>query len=150
MNIVQTAGGRRESARSRSARMTTPTRSPAPKRRGPPPTPAPRQRLERSADLYLRDCYVRRTAARSDEYARYLELTRQYVARKALAALGVPLRDFLRARQLRYAEHLLRATSYSTVEIAAMSAFGTHPTFYRAFKAAYGMTPGEYRNRIPK
>lgn len=60
------------------------------------------------------------------------------------------LRDFLRSRQLLYAEHLLRTTPYSTVEIAAMSAFGTCPTFYRAFKAAYGMTPGQYRKQFPK
>ncbi|HEX6100982.1 MAG TPA: helix-turn-helix domain-containing protein [Thermoanaerobaculia bacterium] len=106
--------------------------------------------LERFADLYLEDCYARRTAARSDEFARQLELTRQYVARKAFDVLGVPLRDFLRARQLRYAERLLVTTSYSTAKIAAMSAFGTHPTFYRAFKAAYGVTPGEYRRQVPK
>jgi AraC-like DNA-binding protein len=109
-----------------------------------------RHRLERTADLYLRDCYERKTAARSDEYARHLELTRQYLARRASDVLGMPLRDFLRVRQLRHAEHLLRTTSYSTVEIAAMSAFGTYPTFYRAFKAAYGMTPGAYRKQVPK
>lgn len=62
----------------------------------------------------------------------------------------MPLRDFLRSRQLLHAEHLLKTTSYSTVQIAAMSAFGTRPTFYRAFKAAYGMTPGEYRKQVPK
>ncbi len=60
----------------------------------------------------------------------------------------MPLRDFLRVRQLRHAEHLLLTTSCSTVEIAAMSGFGTPPTFYRAFKAAHGMTPGAYRRRL--
>lgn len=109
-----------------------------------------RQRLERTADLYLRDVYKRRSAARADEFARHLELTRQYLWRVATDVLGMSLRDFLRVRQLRYAEHLLLTTSYSTVEIAAMSAFGTHPTFYRAFKKAYGMTPGEYRKQVTK
>jgi len=89
-------------------------------------------------------------AARSDEFARHLELTPQYLARRAADVLDMPLRDFLRARQLQHAEHLLRATSYSTVEIAAMSAFGTHTTFYRAFKTAYGMTPGRYRKQVRK
>ncbi len=108
-----------------------------------------RQQLEQTADLYLRHCYARRTAARSDEYARQLEVTRQYLARRA-SDVGIRLRDFLRARQLLFAEQLLLTTSYSTVEIAAMSAFGTAPTFYRAFKAAYGMTPGKYRKQVPK
>ncbi|HYC89482.1 MAG TPA: helix-turn-helix transcriptional regulator [Thermoanaerobaculia bacterium] len=117
--------------------------------RGRSPSPHTlRQRLDRAADLYLRDCYKRKTAARADEFARHLELTRQYVARVSSGVLGVPLRDFLRERQLRYAEQLLLTTSYSVVDIAAMSAFGTHPTFYRAFKAAYGMTPGHYRSRF--
>lgn len=101
----------------------------------------------RSADLYLRDCYARKTAAHADEYARHLELARQYLARQASCVLGVPLRDVLRARQLRFAETLLRTTSYSTVEIAAMRAFGMRASFYRAFKAACGMTPGQYRKQ---
>lgn len=128
--------------------MTTPAGSSSPKRRGPPPSSAIRQRLERSAEVFLDLCYARQVPARASGYARHLELTRQHVARKTLAALGVSTRDYLRSRQLAYAERLLRTTSYSTVEIAAMSAFGTHPTFYRAFKAAYGMTPGEYRSRF--
>ena len=109
-----------------------------------------RLRFERTADLYLDDCYARKTAARADEYAQKLELTRQYLGRRASAILGMSLRDFLRTRQLRRAEQLLLTTSYSTVQIAAMTAFGTHPTFYRAFKGAYGMTPGEYRKQVPK
>ena len=107
-----------------------------------------RHRLERTLELYLRDCYERKTAARSDEYAQRQGLTRQYIARRAAGELGMSLHDFLRSRQLLYAEHLLRTTSYSTVAIAAMSAFGTYPTFYRAFKAAYGMTPGQYRKKF--
>ena len=108
-----------------------------------------RQQLEQTADLYLDGCYERTTAARCGEYAQYIELTHQHLARR-VSELGMSLRDFLRSRQLLYAERLLRTTSYSTVQIAAMSAFGTPPTFYRAFKAAYGMTPGEYRKKVPK
>jgi AraC-like DNA-binding protein len=67
-----------------------------------------------------------------------------------MSVFGMPLLNFLRARQLLYAERLLLTTSYSTAEIAVMSAFGTHPTFYRVFKAAHGMTPGEYRNQVRK
>lgn len=131
--------------------MTTPPQPPSRRRRRRSSSPhALRALFERTADLYLKECYARKTPVRVDEYARQLELTYQYVARKASAVLGVPLRDYLRSRQLLHTEHLLRTTSYSTVEIAAMSAFGAPWTFYRAFKAAYGMTPGMYRNKVPK
>jgi AraC-like DNA-binding protein len=109
-----------------------------------------RQRIERAVDLYLEECYARRTAARVSELAQQLDLTREHVTRMVSEALGMPLRDFLRTRQLRRAEHLLRTTSYSTVQIAAASGFGTPPSFYRSFKAAFAMTPGEYRKHITK
>lgn len=105
-----------------------------------------RRRIERAADLYLRERYERRTPVRADEFARQLGLTREHLARVVSDVFGVTVRDFLRARQLLYAEQLLRTTSLSTVQVAEAAAFGTHPTFYRAFKAAYGMTPGQYRD----
>ena len=109
-----------------------------------------RRRLERAADLYLRECYEHRTPARGDDFARQLGLTREHLARLGSDVLGIPLRDFLRSRQLLYAELLLRTTSLSTVQVAEAAAFGTHPTFYRAFKAAYEMTPGQYRRQVTK
>jgi AraC family transcriptional regulator len=69
---------------------------------------------------------------------------------QGVRVLGMPLRQFLRQRQLFYAEHLLRATSYPVEQIALLAAFGTRQAFYRAFKNAYGMTPGRYRNKVPK
>ena len=129
----------------------TPPDPPAPGRNGRPPSRHTlRQRLERTAALYLRDCYARKTAARSDEYAQQVELTPQYLGRRAADILGMSLRDFLRTRQLRHAQHLLRTTSYSTLDIALMSAFGSRHAFYRAFKNAYGMTPGQYRKQVLK
>lgn len=109
-----------------------------------------RQRLERAAELYLRECYRKRTAARADEFAEYLRLARPYLSRVVPEVLGVPLRDFLRQRQLEYARHLLETTPLSTVQIAVAAAFGTRPTFYRCFVEAYGMTPGAYRRQVTK
>lgn len=109
-----------------------------------------RQRLERGAELYLRDCYVKKTAARADEFAEYLQLTRPYVSRIVLEVFGVSLRDFLRERQLAYAKHLLETTPLSTVDVAHAAAFGTRPTFYRCFVATFGMTPGQYRQQVTK
>lgn len=106
--------------------------------------------MERAAELYLGDCYARRSAARADEFAAHLRLTRAYLSRVVPEVFGVPVRDFLRDRQLVYASHLLRTTTLSTARIAEASAFGTRPTFYRCFKAALGMTPGDYRKQVTK
>lgn len=109
-----------------------------------------RQRLERAAELYLRHCYERRKPARAEEFADHLRLTRPYLSRVVPERLGVPLRDFLRERQLAYAQRLLETTSLSIVQVGRAAAFGTHPTFDRSFKTAFGMTPGEYRKQVTK
>ena len=109
-----------------------------------------RQRLERAAELYLRGCYARRTAARVDELAAKLGLARPYLSRLMQEVFGMPVRDFLRERKLAHARYLLETTRLSTGQVGLASAFGTSPTFYRCFKAAFGMTPGEYRKQVTK
>lgn len=107
-------------------------------------------RLERAAELYLHACYGTRTAARAEEFAEYLRVARPYLSRLVPELIGMPLRDFLRARQLKYAQRLLRTTPAPVDQIAISSAFGTPWTFYRCFKAAFGMTPAEYRDQVTK
>ena len=104
-----------------------------------------RQRLERAAAHYLRDCYRRRTAARVSEFAAYLGRATPYLSRTASAIIGMPLRDFLRAKQIAYAERLLRTTPLPIEEIAVRAGFGTASTFYRRFTAVHGITPGAFR-----
>jgi AraC-like DNA-binding protein len=109
---------------------------------------ADRRRLEDAAEFYLNACYGTRTAARAEEFAAYLALARPYVSRRVTELIGVPVRDFLRARQLAYAQQLLRTMPLLSIEqIALASAFGTSWTFHRCFKAAFGMTPAQYRER---
>jgi AraC-like DNA-binding protein len=109
-----------------------------------------RQRLERAAEHYLRDCYRRRTAARVSEFADSLDLTQAYLSRVVALMTGMPVRDFLRERQLHYAASLLRATPLSVREIALASAFGTVSTFHRCFVTAFDLTPAAYRDHVMK
>jgi AraC-like DNA-binding protein len=97
--------------------------------------------------LYLHACYGTKTAARAEEFAAYLHLARPYLSRVVPDLIGMPLRDYLRRHQLTYAQHLLRTMPLTVTidQIALASAFGTPWTFYRCFKAAYGMTPAQYR-----
>ncbi|HEX3581729.1 MAG TPA: helix-turn-helix domain-containing protein [Thermoanaerobaculia bacterium] len=104
-----------------------------------------RQRIERAAEHYLRACYRARTAARASEFASYLGVSAPYLSRLVAAAAATPVREFLRRRQLAYAEQLLRSTPLSVAHIAIASAFGTPATFYRCFAKAFGDTPASYR-----
>lgn len=108
-------------------------------------THAHRQRLERSADLYLHDCYRKMTAVRASEFASFLGVTLEYLSGITPKITGKTLLDFLRAKQLQYAEQLLRATPLPVHEIALRSGFGTTGTFYRCFQAKYGVPPGAFR-----
>lgn len=107
-------------------------------------------RLEGSAQFYLRACYGTRTAARADEFAEYLRLTRPHLSRRVVELTGMTARDFLRQRQLAYAQRLLLTTPLAIEQIALASAFGTVWTFYRCFKAAFGITPSAYRTQVTK
>ena len=108
-------------------------------------THAHRQRLERAAAHYLRDCYRRATAPRVSELAGVLGLAPPYLSRIASPILGMPLRDYLRKRQLEYAVRLLRTTPLPVAEIALRAGFGTVSTFYRSFRAVWGTTPAAFR-----
>jgi len=109
-----------------------------------------RHRIERAIEIYLRDCFRKPTVARVSELAASMGTNRPALSRAARRALGEPLGRALRRRQLDHAERLLRETSLPIDDIAAASAFGTTRTFFRAFLRAFGMTPGEYREKATK
>ena len=108
-------------------------------------THAHRQRLERVITHYLKDCYRRSTSARVSECAAFIGLAVPYLSRIAPEILGMPLRDYLRRRQVAYAAQILRTTPLPVEEIAIRAAFGSVPTFYRWFQAIHGMTPAAFR-----
>ena len=106
-----------------------------------------RQRLDRVADHYLRECYRTNTAVRASDFAAGLGLTPEYVSWLAARVLGMSLHAWLRAKQLHHAARLLRTLppEITVEEIAMRSGFGTSRTFHRRFSEAYGTTPGAYR-----
>jgi two-component system response regulator YesN len=108
-------------------------------------THAHRQRLDRAIAHYLDQCYASRSAARVSEFAAFLERNPEYMTRTAVSIVGVPLREYLRTRQLEEAERLIVTTPLPMREIALHAGFGTTSTFYRCFKQAHNMTPGAFR-----
>lgn len=108
-------------------------------------THAHRQRLDRAVSHYLDECYAKKTAARVSEFAAFLERSPEYLTRTVATIVGMPLRVYLRKKQLEEAERLITRTPLTMHEIALHAGFGTTATFYRCFKRAHGMPPGEFR-----
>jgi AraC-like DNA-binding protein len=108
-------------------------------------THAHRQRLDRAVAHYLDECYASRTAARVSEFAAFLKRNPEYLTRTAVSIVGVPLRGYLRMKQLEEAERLITTTPLPMHEIALHAGFGTTGTFYRCFQQAHGMPPGAFR-----
>ena len=126
-------------AASPSSAMTPPARKPRTF------THAHKQRLDRAIAHYLDECYANQSAARVSEFAAFLRRSPEYLTRTAVSIVGVPLREYLRTRQLEEAERLIVTTPLSMREIALHAGFGTTSTFYRCFRQAHGTTPGAFR-----
>jgi AraC-like DNA-binding protein len=107
-----------------------------------------RQRLLHARDRYLRDCYGHRTAARVDEFARSILLSRWRLTTLFRRLVGATPLESLREQQIKFAKRLLTHTTYTNDEIAARSAFGTRNTFERVFTSRVGISPSEYRQRF--
>jgi AraC-like DNA-binding protein len=108
---------------------------------------AARRLLYRAAELYLHACYGTGTPARCDEFAAWLRMARPHVSTIAPKLVGMSLHEFLRSQQLARAQDLLRSTPLSVQMIAIRSGFGTETTLTRHFRAAFGITPGQYRDQ---
>lgn len=73
-----------------------------------------------------------------------------YLSRKFKEISGMKFRDYLRYRRLAFALKEVRDSEKGFLEIALNYGFSSHEAFTRAFKAAYGVTPSQYRhNPIP-
>lgn len=70
-----------------------------------------------------------------------------YISRKFKEISGMQFRDYLRYRRLAFALKELRESENGILDIALNYGFSSHEAFTRAFKAAYGITPSEYRQK---
>lgn len=58
--------------------------------------------------------------------------------------------DFIRKMRLKQAEHLLKTTNETVLEVMYKCGFNNKAYFYRLFLREYNMTPKEYRESVKK
>ncbi len=92
-----------------------------------------------------------RIAAHDDEaltlgaLASRLGYSEFYMTRKFREITGMSLREYMSARRLAFALKQVRDGDRSLTDIALDHGFSSLEAFSRAFKNAYGVSPGEYR-----
>lgn len=77
--------------------------------------------------------------------SRKLGYSEFHVSRKFKEISGMQFKDYLRLRRLAFALKEVRDEKRGFLDIALDYGFSSHEAFTRAFKAAYSVTPGEYR-----
>lgn len=82
---------------------------------------------------------------RLEDVAAWVHFSPYYFHRVFSLVAGKPLAGYIRARRLEFACQWLVEGEISLSEIAARSGFETDQAFSRAFRRAYGMPPGAFR-----
>jgi AraC family cel operon transcriptional repressor len=82
-----------------------------------------------------------------EELARISGRTREHLYRTVSAAAGFPVSAWLRQRMLAKAADLLVLGDHPVPLCAEEARFANISGFYRSFRQAYGLSPGEYRER---
>lgn len=108
-----------------------------------------RDRLELRLREYLDACYHGETPPRVSEFADSLGISAAQLSKTFRRLFGLHLSDYLKTKQVEYAEALLQQTSHTVTKVAYMAGFGTRRTFFRTYRRVKGITPDQFRrNRM--
>lgn len=83
-----------------------------------------------------------------ESLAQTFNVNKYYISRIFSDKIRMSLRNYLGLKRAEYAASFIRTTNQNLTSICEISGFESQRTFNRMFKAAYGMTPREYRNNI--
>lgn len=107
------------------------------------------RRLLRQITTEIDECIRRRDdeALTLRSLARTLGYSEFHMTKQFRAVIGMPLREYLRARRLAFALVEVRDTDRRLLDIALDYGFSSHEAFTRAFRREYGVTPAAYRKK---
>lgn len=80
--------------------------------------------------------------------SRALFLNRYTISKLFSQRVGCGLNEYVNALRVSMAENLLREARADVSEIVEKCGFGSERTFYRAFQAQRGITPGQFRKHL--
>lgn len=84
------------------------------------------------------------------DLAKKFSVSECYISRIFSNNLRINLRNYLGFLRAEYAASLIRKSEMPFTEISIASGFNSIRTFNRIFKAAYGISPKEYKNNISR
>ena len=77
-------------------------------------------------------------------------ISHSYLCKRFKQKTGETVTDFINERRMLNVDHLLKTTTLSAVEIAAMSGYTCYPYFITRFKERHGFTTREYRENLKR
>lgn len=81
-----------------------------------------------------------------DELAEYAGLSPSYLSRLFKKELNISISDYICEMKIEKAQHLLKYSDYSLIDIANHLAFSSQSHFIQTFKKLVGVTPKKYRD----
>lgn len=83
-----------------------------------------------------------------EELADYTNLSPSYLSRLFKKELGIPISSYITEKKIEKAQHLLKYSDYSLIDIANYLAFSSQSHFIQTFKKSVGLTPKKYRDKF--
>lgn len=81
-----------------------------------------------------------------DDLAKHADLSPSYLSRLFKKELNISISDYICDMKIEKAQHLLRYSDYSLIDIANYLAFSSQSHFIQTFKKLTGVTPKKYRD----
>lgn len=83
-----------------------------------------------------------------EDLAGYTDLSPSYLSRLFKQELGIPISNYIIEKKIEKAQHLLKYSDYSFIDIANYLAFSSQSHFIQTFKKSVGLTPKKYRDKF--